>query len=94
MREPEPIETESLRRDTRAHRAGSAITAHYTFESFLKAVAPPRVRCTTCPGYADGPDHLKGCPRRPAISAAEARRGLAAAWCHTKTDELTPQEEN
>jgi hypothetical protein len=57
-----------------------AMIAHSTFESFQAAVAPPMLRCAYCRGFADAPDHALGCPRFAPVSAAEARRGLRAAY--------------
>jgi len=76
----EIIESESLRPDRRANRAGCTIIAHHTRESFMQASGRPAVRCMTCPGYADAPDHVGGCPRYERIPAAEARRAMAAIW--------------
>lgn len=76
----EIVESDSIRPDRRSTRTGSEIVAHRSRESFAAAVAPPKLRCVFCPGYADAPDHVRGCPRTKPISNEVARAGLRFAY--------------
>ena len=76
----EIVESESLRPDKRATLNGGEVVGHRTWVSFSLAVGPPELPCTTCNGFADAPDHVRGCPRVERISAAQARAGLRAAF--------------
>lgn len=77
---PEVIEIERPRPDTRPGRKGAVIVGHSTRESFMRATGAPLVRCLFCPGFADGIDHLGGCPRREFVPAGAANAGLARAY--------------
>jgi hypothetical protein len=74
------VDSGSIRPDQRARNTGSVVVGHRTRESFMRSVCAPAVRCLFCPGFADGPDHLRGCPTREPISGAEACAGLRAAF--------------
>lgn len=72
--------------DPRPDRGRSAeIVGHETRESFMHATGGrPEVRCLTCVGYADAPDHLNGCPKFERTSNREARAGLRKAFSEPK----------
>ncbi len=74
------IETDSIR----PHRYGSEVVGHSTLESFVRAVAPPMLRCLFCTGFADDHDHVRGCPARGDLRSRCAR-GFTQSVCAARS---------